>query len=366
MRSTILLSLYLIFTVSSSYAQFVGTGKAVDPFNYAIKKDQTYSKGSVVSAHPIASAIGAQILKQGGNAVDAAIATQLALAVVYPVAGNIGGGGFMVARINGKAIALDFRETAPAAAYKDMYLNTQGDAQTELSQNGHLAAGVPGTVAGLFASMQYAKLPFKNLIQPAIDLAEKGFKLTQQSAQGLNAAKNDFVAHNTKTTAFIKNTDWLEGDTLKQLELAATLKRIRDHGAAGFYAGQTARLIVEEMKRGNGIITLNDLKNYKVKTRKPLIFDYRGHTIISMPPPSSGGIILAQMLKMIEKKPMPSYGFQTVKSVQLMIEAERRAYADRAEHLGDPDFWKVPVNTLISEKYLTQRIADYDSLKGDT
>lgn len=366
MRKFLFLFYTTVVSATTLFAQsFVGAGKAVDPFNYVSHKDHIYNKGSVVTAHPLASLIGAQILKQGGNAFDAAIATQLALAVVYPGAGNIGGGGFMVARMNnGKTISLDYRETAPAKANRDMYLNNRGEAQTDLSQNGHLASGVPGTVAGLFASLKYAKLSFTKLVEPAIGLAEKGFGITEREAASLNATKTAFTEHNTKPTAFIKPTRWKEGDTLKQPELAATLRRIRDKGQAGFYEGETARLIVEEMKRGNGIISLADLKTYKAKERKPLVFTYKGHTIISMPPPSSGGILVWQMLKMVEKRPLGSYGFQTTKSVQLMVEAERRAYADRAQHMADPDFWKVPVGTLTSDTYLNERMKDYDPSKA--
>lgn len=346
------------------HAQFIGKGKSIDPYNYSIQKDQLFTKGAVASAHPLASMVGAQILKQGGNAVDASIAVQLALAVVYPGAGNIGGGGFMVARMtDGKTFTLDYRETAPAKASRDMYIDAQGNAQTNLSQNGHLAAGVPGTIAGLFASTKYAKLPFKTLIQPAIDLAENGFALSEREAGSLNASQEAFKKYNSKQPVFIKNK-WKAGDTLIQKDLANTLKRIRDKGAAGFYEGETARLIVEEMKRGNGLISYADLKNYQAKDRKPLQFDYKGYTIVSMPPPSSGGVLLLQMLKMVEKKPLTEYGFETAKSVQLMTEAERRAYADRAEHLGDPDFWKVPLTTMISDAYITKRMNDYDSTRA--
>lgn len=341
----------------------VGPGKAIDPFHYTIQKTQACSKAAVVSAHPLASMIGAAVLQQGGNAFDAAIATQLALAVVYPGAGNIGGGGFMMARrSNGQLIALDYREKAPAAAGRDMYLDQNGNAQTSLSQNGHLAAGVPGTVAGLFATARYGKLPFTVLIQPAIELAEKGFVITAREAAGLNATKEAFVRYNTRPVAFVKETAWKEGDTLVQKELAATLKRIRDKGAAGFYEGETAALITAEMQRGHGLITLEDLRRYTAKERPALQFSYRGYSIISFPPPSSGGILLAQMLKMIEPFPVQQYGFQSVRSTQLMTEVERRAYADRAEHMGDPDFWKVPMQTLVSNSYLQQRMKDYDSL----
>ncbi|HYE56216.1 MAG TPA: gamma-glutamyltransferase, partial [Chitinophagaceae bacterium] len=305
----------------------------INPYQYSIQKKVECSNGAVVSAHPLASQVGLSILKQGGNAIDAAIATQLALAVVYPGAGNIGGGGFMVARLqNGQTVALDYREKAPGQATRDMYLNEKGDAVTEKSQNGHLSAGVPGTIAGLFASMKYAKLPFAKLIQPAIDLAEKGFVITQAEARSLNGLQDELKKYNTVTPVFVKEAGWKAGDTLVQKDLANTLKRIRDKGQKGFYEGKTAELIVAEMQRGNGIITLKDLQQYQARWRKPLEFTYRGHKIITMPAPSSGGIIIAQMLKMIETEPMKQYGFHSLQSVQLMIEVERRAYADRAKH----------------------------------
>jgi gamma-glutamyltranspeptidase/glutathione hydrolase len=356
--------LFLLLSSNSlfTHAQIVGAGKEVDPYHYTSLKSVTYSIACVASAHPLASEVGVAIMKHGGNGFDAMIATQLALAVVYPGAGNIGGGGFLTGRkSNGELIALDYREAAPSKASRDMYLDKNGNAQNELSENGHSSSGVPGTVAGLFATLKYAKLPFKELIQPAIDLAENGFVITPHDASALNGAKNEFIKYSTRPTVFVKDNPWKAGDTLYQRELASTLKRIRDNGAKGFYEGETAKLIVKEMQRGKGFITLNDLKNYKCVERKPVEFDYRGYHIISFPPPSSGGILIAQMLKMIEKYPVSSYGFQTVKSVQLMIEAERRAYADRAEHLGDPDFWKVPQQTLISDAYLTERMKDYDS-----
>lgn len=343
----------------------VGPYKTVNPYKYTIVKNAVYSRGAVSCAHPLASQVGAAILKQGGNAFDAAIATQLALAVVYPGAGNIGGGGFLLARrSNGELVGLDYREAAPSKASRDMYLDKNGNAQVALSQNGHLAAGIPGTIAGLFASLTYARMPFRQLIQPAIDLAEKGFVITEREANNLNNSRESFIKYNTKPTAFVKPVKWKAGDTLVQKELAATLRRIQKSGAKGFYEGETAQLIVEEMQRGNGIIQLEDLKNYTAKLREPLKYEYRGHHIIGFAPPSSGGILVAQMLKMIEKYPVKSMGFQTAKSVQLMIEAERRAYADRAEHLGDPDFWKVPVNILMSDTYITQRMTDYQPDKA--
>ena len=226
----------------------------IDSRGYSIQKNINCSKGAVVSAHPLASMVGLSILKKGGNAVDAAIATQLALAVVYPGAGNIGGGGFMVAHLkSGKNITLDYREKAPAKASRDMYLDAAGNPIKNLSLDGHLAAGVPGTVAGLFASMKYAKLPFKTLIQPAIELAEKGFALTAAQAASFNNMKKEFLALNTTTVAFVKETDWKAGDILIQKDLANTLKRIRNNGQKGFYEGETARLIVAEMEKGKGL-----------------------------------------------------------------------------------------------------------------
>lgn len=358
-----------LLLIIASYAQtvpsIVGRGKVINPYQYTVLKKANYSRAAVSSAHPLASQVGAEIMKQGGNAFDAAIATQLALAVVYPGAGNLGGGGFLLARrSNGELLGLDYREAAPAAATRDMYLDGQGNANISLSQNGHLASGIPGTVAGLFATMPYGKLSFAKLVQPAIDLAEKGFVITEREASSLNNTRESFLKYSTQPTALTKEGKWKAGDTLIQKELAATLKRMQKDGAAGFYDGETARLIVEEMRRGNGIITLDDLKNYTAKLREPIRFNYREHEIISFAPPSSGGILIAQMMKMIEKFPMNSYGFQTPKSVQLMIEAERRAYADRAEHMGDPDFWKVPVDSLISESYLTKRMMDYNPDKA--
>lgn len=337
----------------------------VNAFDYSITKSITCSTGAVVSAHPIASKVGVEILKLGGNAVDAAIATQLALAVVYPGAGNIGGGGFLVAHFaNGKSVTIDYREKAPLAAMRDMYLDDKGNANTDFSQNGHLAAGVPGTVAGLFASMKYAKLPFAQLIQPAIDLAETGFALTPAEAQSLNGTQEEFNKYNTVIPVFINAKGWKSGDTLIQPDLANTLIRIRDEGRDGFYKGETARLIEEEMKRGKGIITRQDLAQYRAKERKPMIFDYHGHRVITMPLPSSGGVLLSQMLKMIEDRPLKEYGFHSFRAVQLMTEVERRAYADRAKFLGDADFFKVPVKTLTSSNYAKERMKDYSPEKA--
>lgn len=350
---------------AQSVRSIVGPGKAINPYHYTVVKKGDFSKASVGSAHPLASMVGVAMMKKGGNAFDAAIATQLALAVVYPGAGNLGGGGFLLGRkANGELIGIDYREAAPEKAHRDMYLDKNGNAQMNLSQAGHLASGIPGTVAGLFATLPYAKLSFKELVQPAIDLAEKGFAITEREASSLNSTRESFIKNSTRPTALVRERKWKAGDTLVQKELAATLKRMQKEGSRGFYEGETARLVVEEMQRGNGIISLDDLKNYTAKLRNPLEFEYRGYQVISFAPPSSGGILIAQMLKMIEKYPVGSYGFQTDRSVQLMIEAERRAYADRAEFMGDPDFYKVPVKTLISDAYTQQRMSDYTPEKA--
>jgi gamma-glutamyltranspeptidase / glutathione hydrolase len=351
----------LIFSLSLLLLGFSVTAQIkINQYQYKIQKNINCRNGAVASAHPLASKVGVAILQTGGNAIDAAIATQLALAVVYPAAGNLGGGGFLIGRMNnGKTIALDYREMAPASAGRDMYLDEKGNPITNLSLDGHLASGIPGTVAGLFASAKYGKLPFKKLIQPAIDLAEKGFTLTEREANNFNELDKEFRKLNTVLPVFVKEGGWKAGDTLFQKDLAKTLKRIRDNGQKGFYEGETARLITEEMKRGSGIITLEDLKSYTAKERTATIFDYKGHTVITMPPPSSGGIIIQQMLKMIEKRDIGAYGFHSPQAVQLMAETERRSFADRAKFLGDPDFVKIPVKTLVSEKYLTERMVDY-------
>jgi gamma-glutamyltranspeptidase/glutathione hydrolase len=356
----------LLFSFCSAQAQKTAVNNpGISPFKYSIQKTITCSNGAVVSAHPLASKAGISVLKKGGNAIDAAIATQLALAVVYPGAGNIGGGGFMIARLkSGKNIAMDYREKAPAAAGRDMYLDTAGNPQMSLSQNGHLASGVPGTIAGIFAALKYARLPIKVLIEPAIVLAEKGFVVTENEARGLNSTKASFVKYNTVQPVFVKETEWKAGDTLIQKDLATTLKRIRDFGQKGFYEGETAKLIVEEMQRGKGLVTYDDLKNYQAKERIALVFPYKAYSIVTMPLPSSGGIIIDQAMKMIESKNIAAMGFQSVAAVHLMVEAERRAYADRAAFMGDGDFVKVPVKKLTSDTYILERISDFDPAKA--
>lgn len=317
--------------------------------------------GMVVSAHPLASEIGRQVLQDGGNAVDAAIAVQFALAVVYPAAGNIGGGGFLVLRnADGSTRSLDFREMAPAAASRNMYLDKAGNVIDGKSFYGHQAAGVPGTVAGMFQAHRDfgAKLPMNRLIQPAIDLATKGFPLTEKEAASMNRHADRIKKYNTKTSPYTRATPWKTGDTVRYPDLAQTLMRVRDLGEKGFYAGETADLIVAEMKRGGGIMTHQDLLNYKAVERKPLITKYKGYEIIGMAPPSSGGVALAQLLQMVEPYNLGQYPWHSPEAVHLMVEAEKRVYADRAAHLGDPDFWPVPVAGLIDSAYCRQRMAN--------
>lgn len=329
---------------------------------YPITKSAVGDSVMVVTAHPLATAAGLEILKQGGNAVDAAITVQFVLAVCYPGAGNIGGGGFMVYRqVNGEVAGLDYREKAPAAATADMYLDSLGNPIDEKSQMGHLAAGVPGTVDGMIEAFEkYSKLKdWKKLIEPAIKLAKDGFKITDNEANNLNEGQPNFQKYNATQTAFHK-ANWKEGDLLTQPELALTLEFIRDQGRAGFYEGSVAELIVAEMKNANGIITMEDLKNYKSAWRTPITFDYRGHKIISMPPPSSGGIALFQLLKMIEPYDVGALSFQSAAAVHLMTEAERRVYADRAHYLGDPDFIRVPIEAITDSTYIQNRMKDFN------
>lgn len=318
----------------------------------------------VVSAHPLASEVGAEILKQGGNAVDAAIAVQFALAVVYPAAGNIGGGGFMVIReAGGLTNTLDYREKAPLAATRDMYLDENDEVIQGASRLGHLASGVPGSVDGMVkAHERYGSLPWEALVQPSVDLATQGFVLTEREAKGLNRGKEVFQEANTLSPEFLLNeAAWQAGDTIYMPELAATMGRIRDEGRAGFYEGETAELLVAEMERGGGIITLDDLAKYESKFREPIVTQYEGLRFISMPPPSSGGIALAQLLNSVEPFPLAEMGHNTAATAHVMIEAERRVYADRATYLGDADFYPVPVADLLDPEYNLRRMENFDS-----
>ncbi len=312
----------------------------------------------VVSAHPAASQVGRDIMQQGGNAYDAAVAVQFALAVVLPVAGNVGGGGFIVYRDHaGAAGTLDFRETAPAAASRDMYLDASGNVVPGRSTAGALAVGTPGTVAGMEAlHKKLGKLPWARLVAPAGRLAARGVALTEKEAAGLNRTQADFIKYNPGSPpVFVRPTPWQKGDTLKQPELAAVLQRVQSQGRAGFYQGRTAELILAEMKKGGGLITQKDLDAYQPKWRDPLHGTYRGYDVITMPPPSSGGVALLQILQMLEPHDLARLGYHTPAAVALITEAERRAYADRATYLGDPDFGKVPVARLLEKSYNKQR-----------
>ena len=330
------------------------------------KNAKDYRNGMVVSASPFASKVGLDILKKGGNAVDAAVAVQFALAVVYPNAGNIGGGGFMVYRaLDGSSNTLDFREKAGAAASRDMYLDQSGAPIVDKSLYGQLAAGVPGSVAGMVtAHEKYGKLPWAALVEPAILLARNGFPLSRQQVGELNELREKLLQFNPDGTALLKDGKWTEGELLKQEELASTLELIRDKGRAGFYEGKVADLLLKEMNRGGGILTKADLQNYQAIWRKAITGTYKDYRIITMPPPSSGGIALIQLLKSVEPFPLKKWGFQQDSTVQLMVEAERRVYADRATHLGDPDFYDVPANSLMKDQYIQDRMKSMDWLKA--
>ncbi|WP_266367766.1 gamma-glutamyltransferase [Tellurirhabdus rosea] len=335
---------------------------------YSEKPPVLARNGMVASAHPEASRVGADILKAGGNAVDAAVAVQFALAVVYPVAGNIGGGGFMVYRDkDGQAYTLDFREKAPQKAHKDMYLDAAGNPIPNLSITGHLASGVPGSVDGMVeAHRRFGRLTWAQVLQPAVDLARRGVVLTEREALGLNRNRAVFTKVNPGKPYFIKadSTEWKTGERLVQPDLAAVLTRIQQQGRAGFYEGETAQLLVAEMQRGGGIITENDLKEYHSAWREPLVGDYKTYRIITMPPSSSGGVALLQLMRLVEPYPLSRWGWNSDSTVQVMIEAERRVYADRAKFLGDIDFVKVPVAQLIDRQYLKNRWADFNWAKA--
>ncbi len=313
----------------------------------------------VVSAREEASKIGVEILKKGGNAFDAMVATELALAVSYPVAGNIGGGGFMVYRLNdGETGALDYREKAPILASKNMYLNENGDVIEDKSTLGAMAVGIPGTIAGIFeAHKKFGTLPIEMLIEPAIDLAKNGIIITKNQANSLNKSRDNFKKANNYTIHL--DTLWKAGDTLKFTELATTLERIKTNGKNEFYKGKTAEFIVNYIQELGGIITMEDLEKYEAKWRNPITFNYKDFEITSMTLPSSGGICLAQILKAIEPYNLNEIKHNSSKYIQLLTEAERRAYADRAHYLGDPDFVSVAIDSLIDSKYINHRMESF-------
>ncbi|WP_299315484.1 gamma-glutamyltransferase [uncultured Aquimarina sp.] len=318
----------------------------------------------VVSAREEASKIGKNILQKGGNVFDAMVATEMALAVSYPYAGNLGGGGFMVYRkANGETGAIDYREKAPLAAFKDMYLDENGDPIPEKSQLGSLAVGVPGTVAGIFeVHKKFGTLSIKELLTPVVELAKKGYVITENQGKRLNHFRELFIETNKDTILYAKEIK--ANDTVKNPMLAETLERIIENGRDEFYQGETAKKMVNYIQSKGGIITMEDLSKYEAKWRKPVKFTYKNLNVISMSPPSSGGVCLAQIMKMIEPYELGIYGHNSLKSIQIITEAERRAYADRSFYLGDPDFVKIPVDTLISESYLSGRMKDFDLEKA--
>ena len=320
----------------------------------------------VVTAQPLASQVGVDIMKKGGNAVDAAIAVHFALSVVFPAAGNIGGGGFMVVRMkDGSTAALDYREKAPGLATTNMYLDKDEHVIEGLSTDGHLASGVPGSVDGMIeAHKKFGSRPWPELIQPAIDLALNGFKISEREANWLNELQKDIEKYNTIKPAFLIREKWKADDSIKWTDLGHTLERIRDQGRAGFYEGKTAEDVVAEMKRGKGLISTEDLKNYHSVWRDPIIANYKEYKVISMPPSSSGGICVIQLLKAMEPYPVKEWGFNTPKTIHHMVEAERRVFADRSKYLGDPDFFKVPISQLIDDQYIDERMSTFNPEKA--
>ena len=316
-------------------------------------------KAAVVSARKEASDIGISVLNKGGSAFDAMIATDLALTVCFPNAGNISGGGFLVYRTaSGEVGSLDYREKAPLSAYEKMYLDENGDVIPEKSTLGGLAVGVPGTVAGLVEiHSKFGTLPWEDLVKPAIDLATNGYIVTQKQERSLKSKKDDFIKINGAKTFYAQ--DFKAGDTVKNIALAETLKRISKYGAKGFYQGPVAESLIKRVREAGGIITHEDLIKYKPVWRKPLNFRYKNLNIYSMGPPSSGGICLGQILKMIEPYNINQYDHNSEKAIQLIVEAERRSYSDRSKYLGDPDFNEIPYNQLISDNYLNNRMKSF-------
>ena len=324
------------------------------------QKETISKNGMVSSAHPIASKVGIDILKNGGNAFDAAIGVHFALSVVYPNAGNIGGGGFAVYRLNdGEVGSLDFREKAPMKSYRDMYISNTQDESTvddKKSKIGHLASGVPGSVDGMVKLHEkFGSLDWKLLLEPSIKLAKNGFKLTLKQSNSLNNVMMVFDSINGSKVSFVKEFEWEENDLLIQEDLSKTLERIRDKKRDGFYSGITADYIINEMNAGNGIISYDDLNNYSSVWRKPIVGEYKNHKIISMGPPSSGGIALLQLLHGAEKLDVGSYEHNSLDYINTIAEIESRVYADRATYLGDPDFYDVPISELIDKNYLDNR-----------
>ncbi len=365
-RSTFIVLLTVLFAGATGFAC---TRVVVQ--DVAVPRSVTAYNGMVVSAKPEASQAGLEILKQGGNGIDAAVAVGFALAVVHPAAGNIGGGGFMVIRFaDGETTTVDYREKAPAAATGTMYLDASGDPISDLSREGHLASGVPGSPAGLIlAHERYGKLSLEDVMAPAIRLADEGFRLSRGNAAGFNRRYRVWSQFEGTRKYFTKGSpdrQYQEGELFTQKDLADVLRRIRDRGHDGFYRGRTAELIAAEMERGGGLITLEDLAAYEAVEREPLTGTYREHKIISMPPPSSGGVAVIQLLNAVEPYDIRGMGYHSSSTVHLMGEAMRRVYADRAQWLGDPDYFDVPAEALIEKEYMRERMSDFDPYEADS
>lgn len=328
-------------------------------FEYTESTGLVTQKAMVVSAREEASKIGADILAKGGNAFDAMAATQLALAVAYPYAGNIGGGGFMVYRLNnGETGALDFREKAPKSSFKEMYLDSLGKVIPEMSTKGATSVGVPGSVEGIYeVHEKFGSLPMEEIIKPSIELALRGVVVTKKQEERIKKYQPQLIEVSGNTTLYAQQ--FREGDTIRYTALARTLKRIMENGRDEFYKGETAEKLADFIQSKGGYVTKEDLSDYRAVWRTPVIFNYKDLKIISMSPPSSGGITLAQIMKMIEPYPLKRYGHNTVKSIQLITEAERRAYADRNYFLGDPDFVTIPTSTLLNDTYLKERMSSF-------
>lgn len=349
--------LILLFILSGPFI-------AHQPAQAQVFNSKSYENGLVVSADQLASEIGRDILQQGGNAVDAAVAVQFALSVTLPRAGNLGGGGFMVIRLaSGETAALDFREKAPERASRNMYIRN-GELQPDLSWEGALAVGVPGTVDGMIKALErYGRLPLDVVVQPSVELARNGYMLSHSQAADMNSHRDTFKKYLASARYFIKDdsTEWKEGDLFVQEDLANTLERVARFGRDGFYAGPTADAIVNTMKRYAGLITYRDLRNYESKWRNPVKAEFMDYTLHIMPPPSSGSVAVAQILSMIEEENPQELGHNSAAYIHVLTEAMRRAFADRAYFLGDPDFVDVPVSELTGKTYNTERWASYSA-----
>ena len=356
MRLFLLALLGLLFNPLPSASEVIISGSRSVPVEAR--------NGMVVTSHTIATDVALAVLEKGGNAIDAAVTAGFALAVTQPRSGNIGGGGFMLisSEGNGTVESIDYREKAPAAATRDMFLDAEGQADSDLSRFSHRAAGVPGTVAGLALALQrYGSITLAEALAPAIELAEQGFIVTPRFSHGIKQTER-LLKTPAGRKKFLKadGSFYEPGDRFRQPDLAVTLKRIAADGVAAFYQGEIAKLIVAEMQRGGGLITLEDLRDYRPLVRKPVHGSYRGYDIYSMGPPSSGGAHIIQILNILEGYPIGELGHNAAQSIHLMVEAMKRAYADRAEYLGDPDFVRVPLAGLTSKDYAAQLRAGID------